>query len=113
DLDQGAIAVPSDADDDVRVSALDPAVRFHVSVCRYAARGAVAGRGVAAHAFPATDPRDHAAWRAAVGDVAGGASAAGLHRGDDGIGDSAVSQAAGLSGDAAAGSPQRLWTGAW
>ena len=48
-------------------------------------------------AFPAPDPRGHAARCRAVRIVAGGAGAAGVHHGDDGAGDPALPQAAGLA----------------
>src|SRR6185312_15402103 len=87
---------PGDADDLLRVPAVDPAVRLHVSVCRHAEAGAMARRGAAADPFPAADPRRDAARRGAVGNVGRRAGAGGLHPGDDGGGNPAVPQAARL-----------------
>src|SRR5690606_39039678 len=97
DLHASAVAVPGDADDVLRVPAVDPAVGLHVPVRGHAEGGAMDRRGLAADAFPASDPRDHAAWRQPGGTLAGSAGAARVHgRHDDG-GDPAVPQAAGLS----------------
>ena len=48
-----AIAVPGDADDVLRLPAVDPAVGIHVPVRRHAGCHPVAGRSAAADAFPA------------------------------------------------------------
>lgn len=63
DLDQGAIAIPVGADDDVYHAAVDPAVGICVPVCRNAADYAVDRRSASADARLAVNPRRNAAWR--------------------------------------------------
>src|SRR5690606_33390471 len=110
DLHPRAVAVPGDADDLLRVPAVDPAVRFHVSVRRHAALGAMAGRGVAADPLPAPDPWRDTARCQLVGAVAGRAGTGGFQRGDDDGRGAAFPQAAGLSTQAGQwGFPHPVW----
>ena len=60
-LDGNAIAVPGDAAQRLRAAAVRAAVGLHVSVRRYATRGAVDRRGPADDALHSPDPGNHVA----------------------------------------------------